>query len=535
MRKSNKKQTVSVSESFAYMFTWFLRALVTVYTVLILGILPLYFEQGYTHIGTDKSTFFRTATIMMGRCIIPVLLIAGVSTLIMKVRKRHKGEAVTFAPKMNSVDCFALVYAAVVVISYLCTDYRETALWGAKGWYMGLIPHLALVAVYFLVSRFLLRAEWMLYICMAVSGATFVLGCLNRFDVWPIPMENSGLPSYISTIGNINWFCGYIVSVLFVGVGLLWLEQGTAKWREILLSLYVYLGFGALVTQGSDSGIFTLAAVLVVMFVLSARAKEDQIMRRFWWIGLLCAAACLSVLTVRLLFPQRMNYTTGMVDLLTYSPVPAILAMVAMGSLWYSGKKSAKKVWSLAEKGICVAVPLLLGIFVMMIIMNTRNPGSLGALSQKSVFTFTDQWGSNRGATWQFGLEVFGEQDVLHKLVGVGPDCMADYLYKGSSDDLRTDVEKVFLNQRLTNAHNEMLTVLVNVGICGMIAFGGMLICLLRKLVKSFEDNPPAAACGLCLLGYIANNIWSFQQTLNISTIFVIMSIGAYLLRQQEK
>ncbi len=535
MRKSNKKQTESLPESFEYMLTWILKVLVTVYAALILGVLPLYFEQGYTHIGTDKSTFFKTATIMTAKCIVPVLLLAGVVTFVVKVCKRRKGESVSFLPKLDIVDWFALGYAAAVVISYLCTDYRETALWGTKGWYMGMIPHLTLVAVYFLVSRFLLKAMWMLYLCMTVSAATFALGCLNRFDVWPIPMENSGLPAYISTIGNINWYCGYIVSVLFVGVGLLWLEQGTAKWREILLSLYVYLGFGALVTQGSDSGIFTLAVVMAAMFIMSAKAKEDRIMRRFWWIVLLWAAACLSVLAVRLLFPNRLNYTAGTLDLLTYSPVPVILLLIAVTGLWYSGKKSSKKLWAVTAKGLCVVVPLFLVIFVTMIIINTQNPGSLGPLSQKSVFTFSDQWGSKRGATWRFGLEVFKEQDVLHKLVGAGPDCMADYLYKGSSDELRMDVQKVFLNQRLTNAHNEMLTLLANVGICGVIAFGGMLICLLRRLVKSFEDNPSAAACGLCLLGYIANNIWSFQQALSVSTIFVIMSAGVYLLRRQKK
>ncbi len=537
MKKRNDKQkeTETLPEAFAYLFTWIVKALVTIYTVLILGVLPLYFEQGYTHIGTDKATFFKTASMSMARYIVPALFLTGIFTLIVKVCKRQKGEAVSFLPKLNCVDWFAVAYAAAVVVSYLCTDYRETALWGTKGWYMGMVPHLILVAVYFLVSRFMLGVRWVLYLCMTVSAGTFALGCLNRFDIWPVSMENSGLPSYISTIGNINWFCGYIVTVLFVGVGLLWLEQGSTRWSKIFLSLYVCLGFAALVTQGSDSGIFALAAVLMAMFILSARAKEKRLMSRFWWIVLLFVAACLGILILRLIFPGRMNQTTGMMDLLTYSPIPAFIAIVAIAGLWYSGKSSAPKVWAGFAKGLYIIVPLLLCVMLAMIVINTKTPGSLGALSQKSIFTFTDQWGSNRGATWRFGLEIFGEQNILHKLVGVGPDCMADYLYIGGSDELRTDVETFFLNQRLTNAHNELLTLLVNVGICGVIAFGGMILCLLKKLLGVVETNPPAAACGLCLLGYVANNIWSFQQSLSVSTIFVIMGIGAYLIRSKKK
>jgi len=85
----------------------------------------------------------------------------------------------------------------------------------------------------------------------------------------------------------------------------------------------------------------------------------------------------------------------------------------------------------------------------------------------------------------------------------------------------------------LTNAHNEMLTLLVNVGVFGVIAFGGMIVCQLRQLMNAFEDNPYATACGLCLLGYMANNLWSFQQSLSVSTIFVIMGIGTYILHRK--
>ena len=33
------------------------------------------------------------------------------------------------------------VYGAALVLSYLCSDYKEDALWGAvNGWYMGFMP-----------------------------------------------------------------------------------------------------------------------------------------------------------------------------------------------------------------------------------------------------------------------------------------------------------------------------------------------------------------------------------------------------------
>ena len=108
-RKKKQRETESVAESFAYMFTWILRVLVTVYTVLILAVLPLYFEQGYTHIGTDKSTFFRTTTMFMARFIVPALLLSGVFTLIVRLGSRCKQKTISALSWLDCTDWFAFV------------------------------------------------------------------------------------------------------------------------------------------------------------------------------------------------------------------------------------------------------------------------------------------------------------------------------------------------------------------------------------------------------------------------------------------
>ena len=183
----------------------------------------------------------------------------------------------------------------------------------------------------------------------------------------------------------------------------------------------------------------------------------------------------------------------------------------------------------------CIAIPLLLVIFIGMIAMNTVHPGSLGALSQMSVFTFNDRWGSSRGATWSIGLQCFMEQDFLHKLTGVGPDCMADFLYKDSSDSLLALAQRAFEKMRLTNAHCEILTILVNEGSLGAICYGGMLISQAYFLIRSRVNNAYAAACGLCVLAYFANSLWSFQQTMGVVPLFVIMGLGGYFLHRGEE
>lgn len=521
-----------------------LMILVWIAAALVLAVLPFYFQDGYTHIGSDKSYFFRSGCVKLGRLLLPVLGVCVLCYFVKAFKHRKEKLFQEWLKRLCITDYFAFLYGISVVISYLCTNYKETALWGTTGWYMGMIPQLALVTLYFLIRFFQTKAEWLVLLNMLASGVAFTLGYLNRFNIWPIAIKYSEKTTFISTVGNINWYCGYLMAVFFVGVGILWLDKNSIickeNWMTLLLCGYVFIGFATLLTQGSESGVFALAVVLFAMFVISAKDGDVHRISRFWLIVLILALAGILTMALRLVFPERITFTFMAGNLLTYSPLPFVMAAVATAGVLIARKgegtpfERLRRGMRILSKICCIAIPLLLLVFVGMIVLNTLRPGSLGLLSQMSVFTFNDRWGSSRGATWTLGLRCFMEQDFLHKLTGVGPDCMADFLYKGSSDSLLVAAQQAFENMRLTNAHCELLTILVNEGILGLVCYGGMLISHIYHLIRNRADNVCAAACGLCILAYFVNSLWSFQQTMGVVPLFVIMGLGANFLHREE-
>ena len=493
--------------------------------LLVLVVMPFYNREGFTHIGSDKSYFFRTASGKMGTLLLPVIAVWGIFHVVTLIVRKEKPSR--WKDLFSVQDCFVLAYGTSCVISYFCSNYKETASWGTSGWYMGTIPQLTLVSIYFLVSRFLNRkwAEWILYSGLAASAGTFLLGCLNRFDIWPLPMENSGRPLFISTVGNINWYCCYVVTMVFVGVGLLWLDQGRRRLRSAALCVYVFLGFCALITQGSESGIFSMAVVLLILFLLSVFWERDQSLRRFWLILELLAGAGLFIWILCLAWPGRMNYTSGLGKLF-YGPFSLLLLAVAIGGSFLPARGCR-----MLGKGLCILVPVTAAGFVTLIVLNTLNPGSIGALSTRKLFLFDDSWGSHRGATWTLGLRCFSEQNPLHMLVGIGPDCMAEYLYKGASPELTEAARAAFPGKRLTNAHCELLTILVNQGLLGMITYGGIFVSLFVGFLKNrcggLQRSLVSLACGIGVFAYIFNNLWSFQQSLGAALVFVLLGLAA--------
>lgn len=503
-----------------------------IYLVLILAVMPFYNREGYSHIGTDKSYFFGNVIVRMGRILLPAVIVY--LAILAADLKRDLWYALK--EKISLTDLFAGGYGFILAISYLFSEYKESALWGSTGWYMGFYPQIALVLTYFLVSKLWRPRRWMIYMTFTSSFLVFLLGYLNRMGVDPLGMGvDNG--SFISTVGNINWYCGYLVSVFFAGVAFFWQGTHLKTWGKILLASYVLMGFGSLLTQGSDSGIVTVGAVLMAMFMLSSACIER--MQMFWMEIFLLGGAGLVTYMIQLLSPDAMNYKEGLGIWLVsrgFFIFVTIMSAIVMAFLHLSIKKGVypERAFCILSKIIVTITSLLILLAVILITVNTLHPGSLGPLSEMPLLTFSLKWGSGRGATWIASLMCFAEQGFWHKLIGVGPDAMSAYLYKDGSGGLRSLVQERFGNLILTNAHNEWMTLLVDTGILGVIAFGGMMVTGIRRFLREAGHEAIVCACGFCLLAYTVNNMFSFQQVMNVTTVFAVFGMGGAFLRVKE-
>ena len=135
---------------------------VCLYIMLMLAVFPFYNEEGYTHIGTDKSTFLCRLSINAGKILVVPLLLYLLVSFIVYIRDKKEAYSLKemMRERISLTDIFAAVYCIALLLSYALTDYRENALWGARGWYMGLRPQLILIAIYFLIPRLWCPRRW---------------------------------------------------------------------------------------------------------------------------------------------------------------------------------------------------------------------------------------------------------------------------------------------------------------------------------------------------------------------------------------
>ncbi len=505
----------------------YMRIVLGAYLTLMLAVFPFYAPQGYVEIGVKKYQFFKGSGIFSLVMAFPAIVILAVYHIKTCAEKKK-------ISGLSATDLALLFYGLAVFLSFFCTKWKEDAIWGAEGWYMGLFSQIMFLAICFAVSRLAENIKMWYGVLLAVSSVVFLLGLLNRFSVYPIKMEGS-VPGFISTLGNINWFCSYWMVAFPIGLVLYWIGEGRGIWKKAALAAYILLGFMTGITQGSSSGFLALAAVFLAMLLLSFNDKEKLL----GWLelGIMFAVSILCLSVIQSLFPEALNYEnrierwlTGYGNALGIFSVTAVLYAIAC--YWFRKREKPVEGIRFLQKGI-IALLVFAGLTVIVLAVY-YNTGVKGPEESKlaSVFTIDEEWGNARGTTWRAGAESFAAMPVLQKLVGVGPDCF--YLFAYSNGNIALRLYSMFGDARLTNAHNEWLTVLVNIGLFGLVSYAAIFLTAVFRQVKAGQNGKKqelALVSAVCILSYTVHNMVSFQQVICTPLIFVLIGFGEKILR----
>lgn len=497
-----------------------LRLFAHIVLFVLLFVFPFYAPEGYLQITTHKfeflKRFFAGALVIVfpffviNEC--RILVDRGEHTLWKKIKTEY-----------GLPDLFAGLFLLVNIVSYFLSEYKEIAFRGTDGWYMGLFTYLGCFLLYFIFSRggfSGVRPE----ILFLPSAVIFLWAVLNRFSVYPVDMKYYEY-DFISCLGNINWFAGYWT--FFMAGAMTWYMLAEKKGARILSGIYYWLTILTGLLQGSD-GAFVAMAALGLFFMWFCFEKETR-KKRFTEMVILAIAVCLSITLLDRIFPWRL---VSLSEVLVYLVHPLMLIPLVLFTILRITQE--KRTAGIRVRNLhFLAAGILLLAALMLLIVNTLYPGSIGPLSRFGAFTFNEAWGSQRGKTWADGLSAFRLLKGPRKLIGAGPDCFFPLCY---SDPERVKVLNLHFNGNiLTNAHNECITMLVNQGILGLLTFLGMLLSYGLAWMKNREKTPEFLGFTAALLAYFFYNMFSFQQILSLPLLFTVMGIGRSLLRNGGK
>lgn len=516
-------------------------------------------------LGDDKYGMFRSVTLF---CLGLGAIIALAEAVVRRVRRLHtlvRRRLVERKPSeelfelrtlsgtyFSIMDICVLLYGLSAVVSALCSSYDVTAWTGYQDWYMGAISQLLFVGIYFFVSRAYRGNGWPIYLWEAAFFVVTILGFSSRFGCDPLGLMkgfNSGDWEYshlISTLGNINWSCGYCSVALAMPVaGYL---KGSAPIKRGMLYLVSVSGLLFLCVQGSDVGPVLAAVCLgvcllwsrrnVVYFrrtlllasgvsfglpfysilvgllgerALQAQPADGPGMNVFgwggWWlVGIVLAG--LSILLDRFLDLKISKRTYLSETDETHSrDGGALLRKMGGNALGAIDRKAS-------VKGLWLGMVLVAAILTI--------SGGVWYLSR---LVDSEGWISGRGTLWRLSWQGFLRGNWKQKLLGAGPDCFAEYIYSTFAPSELPVVEGHWAQAIFANAHNHWLNHLVNVGLLGLVCAIGIFVVSLMQYRRYLPGI-------LALAMYGINSLVSFQQVLSTPLFFMMLGLCEYTLRR---
>ncbi|MBR3635027.1 MAG: O-antigen ligase family protein [Lachnospiraceae bacterium] len=507
----DKKRTVSVEKPMVY--------ITIAYLFIITVIYPFYFEKGYINMGEAKWHFYKVFTFSF-------IVIMTILYMFYEDKKRSK----------NSVtDNMVISYAVICVISFIFSSYKEYTMWGIGGWYMGLISQLWFVFTYLYVSRFYRHNKWLVVGCLTSSFGVFVIGIIQRFMILDPFGLLSGIVSslydeYISTIGQSSWFSSYLVVIAPIGFYCYWNCDDIKK--RILAGIYTLIASVMFIVQNSDCAILALGAIMLVFFLLSFDSMKHML--RFTQILMIMFGSwsLTGFLQEKLLY-KTVEFSGIMIKVsesrYTLAAFVGTVLFYIILRLVSKNKRFDISVLSIVPKVIVAAVFICSLLLVLYVGMNSAGKLSGTVLESSNNYLRVDEnWGNRRGVSWIISFKTYGLMGLKDKLIGVGPDGFYNIVYRFFANEMN----EVWGNDKiLTCAHNEWLTMLINVGLIGAILYIGVFISSLLRFVKLYKNDMRLIAIIAALIGYMVHNTFCYQQVICTPLIFILLGIGENMVR----
>ena len=514
----------------------------SLYLFVVLGFLPLFYKYQYADMGDAKYNIFLRSSILY----VLILFLFLFFQFIWKIKKEgiQKWKE-TLKLDFSLLDQMVLLYFGCTTISFLLSSFKEGGLWGVAGWNMGYISQILFVAVYFLISRRWKFHQGFLWLLMASSQIAFLVAILHRFDVDILHIYGDLKLAYkiqfLSTIGQSSWYSSFLCTVFPMGLYLFFISD--RKGIRITSGIYSILSMCTLVTQNTDSAFLSLFFVLLLFFYLSFDSQKEG--RRFCEVLMVVFGSFTFMGICQRIFSERIIPLDSLSIFMSQSALSQTLLVAVVLIYILFGKKS--KI-SLAEKKTMakvkqhsrkifwiLAAAIGVGIIVMIFFILLNSTGILythfGYQNVNNYLLFADNWGNQRGFAWRYTCEVYSELPFLRKMIGVGPDCYAFYME--SIPKYVQQMEEFWGGLILTNAHNEYLTKLLNLGLLGLASYLFMLGSAVFLFIKGRREHILLPAFALCTISYMTHNIFCYEQVCCTPFFYILLGFGSNLIHNK--
>ena len=460
----NKEETMKIGNKILHITTEiFIAVMIIVFPLLVdsTGFFRILELKWYSHLTIVSTYIFAILSIL-----IYFFLVKKVNLL--------KGK------KFTKTKFFMIAFLGINAISTFISPYFKTHdLLIGSGRGEGLINILLYTVSFLFVSTFL-KFEKRQINYFAVSALVFSTICVTQyFGFNPFNMYQDGIGthnvSFMGTIGNVDFISAYYTIVLTVSL-VTYLFISESKWQSFLNLTAVTMGIFIFQIIDVQSGLvaFMAVAALLAPYILLSGERFSK--------ALVALAGVVVGFFVDLVINLKYVYATKELVFDFQFNELAIGMIICIALLlilaWILKKKDYYLLHQRRRIIIIYGIMILAVIGALVVLyMKDFNIGILHEIYDILHGNFKDEYGTYRVFLWKRAIKLVEEAPVI----GTGSDTFAIRFMSKYTQDIAA-LGKLTINDTAANVY---LTILVNTGVVGLIAYVCIVSSVLLKMLKT--------------------------------------------------
>ena len=494
------------------------------FVISMFSIFPIYMTNKLFSVRKDRLQYFVVTTF--------ILLFFIMATYICGIDKERWPKKLF---KFSVSDISIIAFTGVCLISALLSKYGQEAFTGSGGRDSGFWLMAVYLLCYLLISRYFGYREEVFAVFAVMSSVICLIGVMHEFWVDPMNIINDikeeQQKDFISTIGNINMFSGFVCASLPVCTVLAVLA------KDKLFAAFYYatvaFNFMGLLVANSLGGYFGFTVFMAILFVYCCGSAKRFFRFCITITTMLATAKLMRVISF--IFKDNYKNLEDISHFLVYDNRVFILigisVMITVGAYLLYSKKgdehSPKWVQIIAGSVVGLTAAGVLGVFIYFSAVDKTT--DLGKLSK--ILRFNDSWGTHRGYAWIRGFKLFHSNGIKNILVGSGPDTFGQVIKEVYRDDMIKRHNSVF-----DSAHNEFLNYLVTTGILGFAAYVTLIVSLIVRCAKRCKGEYALRfmVVIMAITAYCAQSVFNLATPIITPFIFLFFALSEALIRSYD-
>ena len=352
-------------------------------------------------------------------------------------------------------------------------------------------------------------------ICVSLVAILQYIG-FNPFNMYQDGIGTHNV-SFMTTIGNIDFISAFYCITLSISVTAFIFLDENRKVKLIHL-LSILMGFFIFIIINVMSGrvAFLVTLIIICPFILGNSKRLARSMIAFSMIIL--------GLGINIIINPRYHYDIGKLTLDFQINAIAVAFVLITTVFWILAYMLYKNEYNLKNK-VKIAKIIYGGIIILVFIATISvyfinfKGGTLYEVHELLHGNFDDNFGTYRVFLWKRAFKLVKE----HPLIGSGPDTFAVRFMSKYTEDIKS-LGELTINDTAANVY---ITMLINIGIIGLLSYILFLILQLSNGIKNRNKYSTVLLIGImCYLVQDFFNLWVIIVTPIYWTLMAIHSLA---------